>query len=45
MNSSTSPWRHPRKWAPYLFVSPFFILFGAFGLFPLVFSIYLSFHS
>lgn len=45
MNPTTSPWRQPRKWAPYLFVSPFFILFGAFGLFPLVFSIYLSLHS
>jgi len=27
----------------YLFVSPFFILFGIFGLYPLVFSLYLSF--
>lgn len=45
MNPTTSSWRQPRKWAPYLFVSPFFILFGAFGLFPLVFSVYLSLHS
>lgn len=27
----------------YLFVSPFFILFGVFGLYPLLFSLYLSF--
>lgn len=32
-----------RKWAPYVFISPFFILFGTFGLFPLIFSIYLAF--
>ncbi len=45
MKTTASTWRQPRKWAPYLFVSPFFLLFGAFGLFPLVFSIYLSLHS
>ncbi|SDZ24624.1 cellobiose transport system permease protein [Evansella caseinilytica] len=28
----------------YLFVSPFFILFGIFGVFPLLFTAYLSFH-
>jgi multiple sugar transport system permease protein len=38
-----------RRWAtrglvPYLFISPFFIIFCVFGLFPLLFSIYLSFH-
>ena len=33
-----------RRWAPYVFISPFFILFAVFGLFPLLFSIYLSFH-
>ena len=27
----------------YLFIAPFFILFGLFGLYPLVFSLYLSF--
>jgi len=32
-----------RRAAPYLFVSPFFILFAVFGLFPIVFSMYLSF--
>lgn len=29
----------------YLFISPFFILFGIFGVFPLVFTLYLSFHK
>ncbi|WKB52728.1 carbohydrate ABC transporter permease [Eleftheria terrae] len=33
----------PWDWAPYLFISPFFILFAAFGLFPLLFSAYVSF--
>lgn len=33
-----------RGWAPYLFISPFFVIFAVFGLFPLLFSIYLSFH-
>jgi multiple sugar transport system permease protein len=45
MKTTPSTWSQPRKWTPYVFVSPFFILFGAFGLFPLVFSIYLSFHT
>ncbi len=31
-----------KKWAPYVFVSPFFILFAIFGLFPLLFSVYVS---
>jgi multiple sugar transport system permease protein len=35
----------PARWAPYVFISPFFVLFGAFGLFPLLFSIVLSFHQ
>ncbi len=33
------------KWAPYVFISPFVILFGIFGLFPLLFSLYLAFQS
>ena len=33
-----------RQAAPYLFVSPFFVLFLVFGLFPLLFSLYLSFN-
>ncbi len=32
-----------RRYAPYLFISPFFILFAVFGLFPTLFSLYLSF--
>ena len=43
-NSRRKPWI-PARWAPYVFISPFFILFGAFGLFPLLFSIVLSFHQ
>jgi multiple sugar transport system permease protein len=34
-----------RRWAPYLFIAPFFLLFAAFGLFPLLFSIWLSLHQ
>ncbi|MGY2894737.1 carbohydrate ABC transporter permease [Deinococcus sp. UYEF24] len=34
-----------RRYAPYIFISPFFILFAVFGLFPILFSLYLSFHS
>ena len=30
--------------APYVFISPFFMLFLIFGLFPLLFSLYLAFH-
>ena len=44
---SSSP-RHQRRslaerLTPYGYVSPFFLLFGAFGLFPLVFTLWLSF--
>lgn len=31
-----------KTWAPYLFISPFFILFAIFALFPLLFSGYVS---
>jgi multiple sugar transport system permease protein len=34
-----------KKAAPYLFISPFFIIFFTFGLFPILFSAYLSFQS
>jgi multiple sugar transport system permease protein len=45
---STAAHRKPRRlvsrrWAPYLFISPFFILFAVFGLYPLLFSAYVSF--
>lgn len=36
--------RKGNKIAPYFFISPFFVIFGVFGLFPLLFSLYLSFH-
>lgn len=39
------PWsRWQRRLAPYLFISPFYVLFVAFGLYPILFSLYLSFH-
>jgi multiple sugar transport system permease protein len=34
-----------RTLAPYVFIAPFFVLFAVFGLFPLLFSIYLSLHD
>lgn len=37
--------RLSRHMAPYVFLAPYFILFVVFGLFPIVFSIYLSFHQ
>ncbi|MBW8894129.1 MAG: sugar ABC transporter permease, partial [Burkholderiales bacterium] len=37
--------RIPSSWAPYLLVSPFLVLFAVFGLFPLVFSLWLAFQS
>jgi multiple sugar transport system permease protein len=33
------------RFAPYVLVSPFLILFGVFGLFPLLFSLWLAFQS
>ncbi|MHA0042277.1 carbohydrate ABC transporter permease [Deinococcus sp. PEB2-63] len=42
-----APWSYTRfqqRFAPYLFVSPFFLLFAVFGLFPLLFSLFLAFH-
>jgi multiple sugar transport system permease protein len=33
------------EWAPYVFISPFVALFLIFGVFPLAFSLYLSFQS
>ena len=37
--------RRARQIAPYLFIAPFFVLFAVFGLFPLLFSIWLSLHQ
>jgi ABC-type sugar transport system permease subunit len=40
----TGLWSRIRKnWAAYLFIAPFFILYSIFGLFGLLFSLYLSF--
>lgn len=33
------------QWVPYLLISPFVLLFAVFGIFPLVFSLYLAFQS
>jgi len=37
--------RLPPEAAPYVFLSPFVVLFAVFGVFPLVFSLYLAFQS
>lgn len=42
MKTSLLPKLSP-TWAPYLFISPFLVLFLIFGLFPLLFSLYLAF--
>lgn len=36
--------RLSKKIAPYVFISPFFILFFIFGAFPIIYSFFLSFH-
>lgn len=36
--------RWQQRGAPYLFISPFYLLFIVFGLFPLGFSLFLAFH-
>jgi cellobiose transport system permease protein len=33
------------RYSPYLFVSPYFVLFAAFGLFPLLFTVWVSLHD
>ncbi|RZL28367.1 MAG: sugar ABC transporter permease, partial [Rubrivivax sp.] len=33
------------RYAPYALLAPFLLLFLVFGLFPLLFSLYLAFHS
>jgi multiple sugar transport system permease protein len=33
------------RWAPYVFISPFLLLFAVFGVFPLQFSLHLAFQS
>ena len=33
------------RFAPYVYITPFFVLFAIFGLFPLVYTVWISFHS
>ena len=33
------------RWTPYVMLSPFAVLFGVFGVFPLMFSLYLAFQT
>jgi multiple sugar transport system permease protein len=33
------------RWAPYVFIAPFLVLFAVFGVFPLLFSLHLAFQS
>lgn len=35
--------RNQRKIAPYIFIAPFFILFAVFGVYPILYSLWLSF--
>lgn len=41
----TSALRLSPRWAPYVFISPFLLLFAVFGVFPLLFSLHLAFQS
>ena len=38
-------WYHWERLAPYVFISPFFILFGIFGAFPILFAVWISFQN
>ena len=38
-------WQRDLRWSPYAFVSPFFLLFLAFGLFPLIYTGWASLHT
>lgn len=40
-----SAWRTQQRIAPYLFVAPFCVLFCVFGLYPILKSLYLAFHT
>ncbi|WP_330275355.1 sugar ABC transporter permease [Lentzea sp. NBC_00516] len=33
------------KWSPYLFIAPFFVIFVVFGLFPLIYTAWVSLHD
>jgi cellobiose transport system permease protein len=41
----TWPSRLDTKGSPYLYIAPFFILFGAFGVYPLVYTAWVSLHD
>ena len=41
--TSSKSWQLSPRWAPYALFSPFLILFLVFGMFPLLFSLYLAF--
>jgi cellobiose transport system permease protein len=51
VNSSSSRWhaswlaRADRKVTPFLFVAPFFLVFAVFGLFPLLYTAWISLHD
>lgn len=45
MATTANRQQRARKLAPYLFIAPFFGLFAVFGLFPLLFSVWLSLHQ
>ncbi|MFE6283272.1 carbohydrate ABC transporter permease [Streptomyces sp. NPDC057877] len=38
-------WQRDMRWSPYAFVTPFFLLFIAFGLFPLIYTGWASLHQ
>lgn len=48
--AGTSSWRHrvsrfDMKASPYFYISPFFLLFGLVGLFPLIYTVYVAVHE
>ena len=38
-------YRLDTKGSPYLYISPFFVVFAIFGLFPLLFTVWVSLHD
>jgi len=38
-------WNIQNKWAPYIFIAPFFICFSIFLIWPIAYAFFLSFHS
>ena len=48
--ASRRPWRHrlsrfDQNASPYFYISPFFLLFGLFGLFPLIYTVWVAVHE